>query len=422
MKIAILGYGTVGQGIVKILRDRKKRLEDPKTALVEPIEVGKVLVRDLHKNRGVAVEEALLTTAVSDILDDPSIDLVVEVTSDKEKSAANMLEAIRRGKHVVTANKAAVAMQYQELVRTAKANGVQFRYEASVGGGIPVLGAIEKLLPFNDILWIQGIVNGSTNYILTHLSNGEALEPVMTQAAQIGILEADPTDDVEAFDARRKIAILTDMATGAMVDEGAIPKIGIERLTDEDIAHMRGLDRKVKLVAKYERVDREGAFYARVLPTALESGVIRETDGVANIVCLQGSAVGELHFYGPGGGMEATANAILTDIYDVIYARSSETDDGEEKRVDETEVESAEYLSENTAFAEEGHYYLRGPMDTVLPYAEVVLGLTTEEAAVVSHRLSLSKCLELYEEGVVACFVENWKPGSCYVQPDRQTV
>lgn len=426
MKIGILGYGTVGQGVVKILRDRKENV----AKLADPIEVKRICVRSLDKKREIAVDREWLTADASAVIEDEDIDLVVEVTSDKENSAQHMLQAMRNGKHVVTANKAAVAAHYAELVETAKVNDVQFRYEASVCGGIPVLSALEKLLPFNEIVSMRGIVNGSTNYVLSALSSEKPKGQIMREASAIGILEADPTDDIEGFDARRKLAILADLATGQMVDETELPKIGIERIDGEDVAHMARYGRKIKLIATYRKEIAADAFYANVLPTALPDGAMFATDGVANILCVEGSHVGKLHFYGPGGGMDATANAILTDIYDVSgmgltrgvspEARMAEAAAAGEKltgiRYEGIYAGSRKLLTNNTAFSSESQYYLRGQRDLVLEHAAFVLAMDDAHAAAIGKSMTLTQALALYEKGLTVVALDDWDPNAQNVQ------
>ncbi|MDY3052487.1 MAG: homoserine dehydrogenase [Ndongobacter sp.] len=322
MKAAILGYGTVGQGIVKILREEGARLEQ---ALSTTVDIAAILVRDPKKPRTVACPPALLTTDVERILGDPQIQVIFEATSDHRAAVGYIARALRAGKHVITASKAAMASDFARLQRLARENGVHLRFEAAVAGVIPLIASLSRELAFNEVDRIRGIMNGSTNYVLTGLFDGRPREQVMREARAIGILEENPTDDVAGYDARRKLAILGDMILGQMVGETAIPCIGIEAIDEVDVRLLQRRGYCVKLVAELRRGTKNGlpdrAFCASVFPTALKTDALRNCGGVQNQVLFHSSHGGEIALSGAGGSMEPTADAMLADLCAVLRAR-----------------------------------------------------------------------------------------------------
>lgn len=313
MDIALLGFGTVGQGIYQLL-DRNRAAYERQ--LGQAIRIKKILVRDLGKKRDPLCDGLPLTDSFEEILRDDSIAAVFEVTSDGERGLAYNRLLLERGKQVISANKAAIASGFFQLQEAARLTGSHFRFEAAVAGGIPLIDPLSKIRQLNVISRASGILNATTNYILTELSKGRPEEEVRVEARTLGVLEEDPTDDLEGYDARRKIAILAAMILGRTMDEKAIPTVGISRLSGEDFAWAREGGRKLKLIAS---LIQEGPSYAlSVLPTALgRDNSLAWTDGLLNQLQLEGDVVGHLAFSGLGGGMYPTAHALWSDFFDV---------------------------------------------------------------------------------------------------------
>ncbi len=313
--IGLLGFGTVGQGVYRILKEREKELE---ALLQEPMEIRKILVRDVHKKRDTEVPKSLLTEDPSEILSDESIGILVEVTGDLSLSYDLTLEAFQRGMHVVTANKAMVSRHFEEISKKAEECSVSFLYEASVAGGVPILKALKDQTRIGQVNRIEGILNGTCNYILTQmveesLTYGEALK----KAQEMGYAEADPKEDVEGTDTRRKLRILSTLSFGGAVAEQDILCQGISAITDLDISLLRSLGREVKLLGRAE--EKEGDVSAWVFPTAVEkTSAFYGVKGADNRVQISSRYGGVLGFQGPGAGMYPTANSVLLDVLDCV--------------------------------------------------------------------------------------------------------
>lgn len=320
INIGLLGLGTVGQGVVNILSQKKVELE---SVLDDEIEIKKILVEDLGKKRDIEIDKEKLTLDPLEITEDESIDIVVEVTGDLELSYKLIKRAIENGKHVITANKAVVSAYFEELSYLAEKHKVYFLYEASVGGGIPVLKPLKDQIQFNTINKVQGILNGTCNFILTKMSD-EALDYglALKEAQELGYAEADPAADVEGLDTMRKLRILSSLALGGSITEDDIVYTGIDKITAFDIALLAKKNRRVKLIG--EAIKKEGTYSAIVWPKALgQSSPLKNVDGPLNSVLIEGDLSETLNFYGPGAGMYPTANAIWTDIIDCILKNGS---------------------------------------------------------------------------------------------------
>ncbi len=315
VNIGLLGYGTVGQGVVKILREKGEELKEK---LGAELVVKKVLVRDLEKEREVALDKELLTASPQEVVQDDEIDLVVEVTGDVGLSYELMKQCFAAKKHVVTANKAVVSAYFEELSELAAQNGVYFLYEASVAGGIPVLKPLKDAILLNDVSRVRGILNGTCNFILTKMTaEGADYQEVLKEAQALGYAEADPSSDVEGIDTMRKLRILATLAFGARVEESDILCMGIDKLTAYDIETLREKNYVVKLVGDAREV--EGGYQAVVQPVAVHGGsYFAGVNQAMNSVALSCDMVGDLKFYGAGAGMLPTANAVLTDCIDVV--------------------------------------------------------------------------------------------------------
>lgn len=313
IKVGMLGLGTVGRGIYKILRDNAANIERKVGA---PIRVAKILVRDVNKDRGLELPPDLLTSSVGDILDHPGLDIVIEVMGGTDHALELVKESLARGKSVVTANKDMIAMHGKELFDLAAANNADLLFEGSVGGGIPVIRPLKQCLAANRIQELIGIINGTTNYMLTRMSNeGMEFNDVLAEAQALGYAEADPTADIEGYDAARKLAILASIAFNTRITFNQVNVEGITRVSAEDIAYAKELKYAIKLLAIAKQTP-EGA-EVRVHPTLIPlSHPLAAVNDVFNAIYVRGDAVGEVMFYGRGAGEMPTASAVTADVMD----------------------------------------------------------------------------------------------------------
>lgn len=308
--IGLLGLGTVGAGVARALASKRAALAH---RVGRPMEVRCVLVRDPGKPRAVE-HPPPLTTDIGAILDDPFVDVVVEVLGGEEPARAYILAAIERGKSVVTANKEVMAKHGPAILQAAAARGVAVAYEASVGGGIPLIGPFQLDLAANEIRHLVGIVNGTTNYILTRMAqSGAAFAEALAEAQSLGYAEPDPTNDVEGIDAAYKLAILASLAFGAPVSPDQIHREGITRLSPRDFLYAAEMGYTIKLLAIARLIDE--TIEVRVHPTLLHrEAMLASVDGVFNAVQVEGDLVGTALFYGRGAGSEPTASAVVADL------------------------------------------------------------------------------------------------------------
>jgi homoserine dehydrogenase len=314
INVGIIGFGTVGTGTARILLENAELI---KRRLGAPVVLKKISDLDIKKDRGLKLPGVQLTTNVQDVLADPDIDVVVELIGGYKPAKEFLLEAIKNKKHVVTANKALLAVHGEELYAAAEKAGVTIGYEASVAGGIPILAAIRTGLAANNIKSIYGIVNGTCNYILTLMTNeGRKFEEVLKEAQAKGYAEADPTFDIEGIDSAHKLAVLTMLTYGTPVKFDDIYTEGISKITPLDIDFARELGYKIKLLAITKMVN--GEVEARVHPTMLPGEFpIATVDGVYNALSVVGDAVGSTLFYGRGAGDMPTGSAVVSDIIDI---------------------------------------------------------------------------------------------------------
>lgn len=315
IKVGLLGLGTVGTGVVRIVDAHQ---EDLKRQTGTAIVIEKVLVQDLAKSRSVAVDRSKLTNDPADIIGNPDIDVVVEVMGGIEPTKGYILEAISRGKHIVTANKDLMAVHGPEIMAKAAEKGCDVFYEASVAGGIPIIRTLIEGFSSDRITKIMGIVNGTTNYILTKMSKeGAAYGDVLKEAQQLGYAEADPTSDVEGLDAARKMTILATLGFRTDVSLSDVTVRGITGVSREDIAYGKRLGYEMKLLGIAERLDDQ--ISVSVQPTMVKlSHPLASVNGVFNAVYVYGEAVGETMFYGPGAGELPTATSIVADLVAVV--------------------------------------------------------------------------------------------------------
>jgi homoserine dehydrogenase len=315
VKIALLGLGNVGRGVWMILNSNKEEIM--KRCGYE-VEVAKVLVRDKNKPRGVEIPNELVTTDFNEILEDDSIKIVVEVMGGIEPAREYMIKCMNNKKHIVTANKMLLATGGDELFEKADEKGIMFNYEASVAGGIPIIKGIDESLTANKIETLYGIVNGTTNYILSKMELEDAdFDDVLKEAQEKGYAEADPTSDIEAYDAQYKLAILASLAFGSKIDVKNIYREGITKIGAVDMKYAKEFKMAIKLLAIAKEVN--GKVELRVHPTMIpKKHPLANVYDSYNAVFIRGNAVGDLMFYGKGAGDLPTGSAIVSDIVSIV--------------------------------------------------------------------------------------------------------
>ena len=318
--VGLLGLGTVGAGVAAILIEPQGR-----HPLVAELQLRRVAVRDPARARPLALDPALLCSDPAAVVDDPAVEIVVEVMGGLEPARSLILRAIAAGKSVVTANKAVIARHGEEIAAAAAAQGVYVLIEAAVGGGIPIIEPLKQSLGGNRIQRVSGIINGTTNYILSRMADeGAAYGDVLADAQRLGYAEADPAADVEGHDAADKIAILTGLAYGGSVAREAIATEGIDRLQARDIAYAARLGYVVKLLAVAQRQGEDDPLPldVRVHPTLLpKDHPLAGVHGVNNAILVEADPVGRVMFYGPGAGAGPTASAVVADILNIAGIR-----------------------------------------------------------------------------------------------------
>jgi homoserine dehydrogenase len=311
IKVGLIGFGNIGAGVVKLLQENAD-------VITGKVGTGIVLKRiadlDITSDRGVAVDPAIMTTDVNAIFDDPEISVVIELIGGYEPAKSFVLKAIEKGKHIVTANKALLALHGEEIYAAAARKGVEVQFEASVGGGIPVLTAIKGNLAANRLSGVFGIMNGTCNYILTRMTQeGADFSVVLEDAMRLGYAEPDPTFDVEGVDTAHKLAVLVSLCFGTRIDFNSIYTEGITRISGLDVKFAREFGYRIKLLAIGKCSD--GKVEARVHPTMIPlHNPLADVNGVFNAIRLTGDFVGPVMFYGRGAGQNPTASAIVGDL------------------------------------------------------------------------------------------------------------
>ena len=311
--IGLLGVGVVGAGVARTILQKGERLLHASGGCIE---LRNVLVRDLHKSRGIDLLPDLLTTNPQDVLENPEIDIVVEVLGGLEPAKDYIFQAVANGKHVVTANKDVMAKYGPEILEAANSNGVRVLFEATVAGGTPIIAPLQRDLLANEVIAVNGIINGTTNYILTRMArDGIDFMDALTEAQELGYAEPDPTNDVEGIDAAYKLAILASIAFQTPVFDSDVYREGISKLTSRDFVYASELGYTIKLIGVARR-DAEG-IQARVHPAFISSDVmIAKVDGVLNAIEIETDLAGRVLFHGQGAGAMPTTSAILADVID----------------------------------------------------------------------------------------------------------
>lgn len=314
ISLGLIGFGTIGTGVIKLLQDNAELI---KGRLGARLLIRKVSDLDLHTPRLVALEPSLLTTDAKSVINDPAIDIVIELMGGYEPARSFILAALQNKKHVVTANKALLATHGNEIFSVAEQQGVNIGYEASVGGTIPIIKTLKESLVANHISSIIGIVNGTANFVLTKMTDeGKPFDAVLSEAQSLGFAEANPTYDIEGIDAAHKLAIILSLAYGKKVDLGEIYREGISHITRQDIEFARELGYRIKLLA----IAREngGLVEARLHPTMIPFDHLLANVGANfNAFHIVGDASGPIFLYGQGAGMLPTASAVVSDIVDI---------------------------------------------------------------------------------------------------------
>lgn len=359
-KIGLLGLGTVGTGTVKILQDPAQR-----HPLLQELELSRVGVKSLTKARSLDLPPDLLTTDLMAIVTDPEIDIIIEVIGGLEPARSLILQAIAQGKHVVTANKAAIARFGAEIFTAAEKAGVYVLLEAAVGGGIPVIEPMKQSLCANRIHAVTGIVNGTTNYILTRMqTEGADFAAVLADAQRLGYAEADPTADVDGLDAADKIAILASLAFGGRIKLPEVYCEGIRSVSAADIAYAEKLGFVIKLLATAKRspvstLDAPEQLQVRVHPTLVpKTHPLASVSDVYNAILVEGEPIGQVMFFGPGAGAGPTASAVVSDVLNI--AALLKVDRGLARQLDGTP------LLDPLLACSHQHYCTIAPMDDLV--------------------------------------------------------
>lgn len=321
IKVGLLGLGTVGGGTLTVLRRNREEIA---RRAGRDIVVTMAAVRDLEKAQKYADDSIKLTANPFDVVDNPDIDIVVEMIGGLKPAKDLVMMAIENKKHVVTANKALLAIHGSEIFAAAQAKGVMVAFEAAVAGGIPIIKSIREGLAANRIEWIAGIINGTSNFILTEMRDkGADFADVLTEAQRLGYAEADPTFDIEGVDAAHKLTILSAIGFGIPMQFDKAYIEGISKLTRQDIQYAEELGYRIKLLGITKRTDK--GIELRVHPTLIpERRLIANVDGVMNAVLVKGDAVGATMSYGAGAGAEPTASSVVADLVDVTRMATSD--------------------------------------------------------------------------------------------------
>nr|WP_297353316.1 homoserine dehydrogenase [uncultured Caldimonas sp.] len=323
IRIGLLGAGVVASGVANVLHRNQAEI---KRRAGRGIEIARIAARNTEKARAALGAEVEITNDFDALVIDPSIDIVVELIGGTTRAKELVLKAIDAGKHVVTANKALLAVHGTEIFAAASAKGVMVAFEAAVAGGVPIIKALREGLTANRIQWIAGIINGTTNFILSEMrSKGLDFDTVLKEAQRLGYAEADPTFDIEGVDAAHKASIMSAIAFGVPVQFDKAYVEGITKLQAADITYAEQLGYRIKLLGITKR--REQGIELRVHPTLVpEKRLVANVEGAMNAVVVHGDAVGSTLYYGKGAGSEPTASAVVADLVDVTRLHTADPD------------------------------------------------------------------------------------------------
>ncbi|NCN42951.1 MAG: homoserine dehydrogenase [Thiomicrospira sp.] len=326
VRIGLLGFGTVGGGTATILNQTLKTIERRLNGQIT-LKIEQVAVRDLSLSREADVDKLSFTDSAMEVVENPQVDIVVELMGGTTIAKQCIERAIELGKPVVTANKALIAEQGNQLFKLAEQKAVPIAYEAAVAGGIPIIKALREGLSANQIEWVAGIINGTGNYILTEMKKpGADFSEVLKTAQALGYAEADPTFDVEGIDAAHKLTIMASIAFGIPLQFEKVYTEGISQVTAEDIQFAKQLGYEIKHLGIASRSD--NGYSLRVHPTLIpDSVLIAQVNGVMNAVMVSGNHVGSTLYYGPGAGAGPTASAVVADIVDLVRGLHQPPDD-----------------------------------------------------------------------------------------------
>lgn len=321
-RVALIGFGTVGSGVARLLLEHRDRIS---RRAGRPVDLVRIVDKDLSRPRNVKVPAELLSDDLTGAIEDPSIQILIELIGGIEPARTIVLRALQAGKDVVTANKALLAEHGAEVFREARRLGRSISFEASVAGGVPIIAALSQSLVANEIRSIHAILNGTSNYILTRMEQrGIGYREALTEAQQLGYAEADPTLDVSGADAAQKLSILAALAFGVQANWKSIPRQGIDLVELADLRYAGELGYTIKLIASAEVV--QGKLDLRVCPTLVRHRTpLAEVWGAFNAIEVVGDAVGRVFFHGQGAGQMPTASAVVADVIDLVLGRAAIT-------------------------------------------------------------------------------------------------
>lgn len=320
VKVAILGFGTVGEGIFNIIQEKREQF---KAQMGVDMEVAKILVNDASKKRE-GIEQTLLTESIEDILAVPNLDVVFEAIVGEEPAYTYLNAVLEKRVNIVTANKVMFAKFGQTLQEKAKKYGVQVGYEATTAGGVPVIKTMQNIIRVNDVKSVQGILNGTSNYILTQMrTEGLSFEVALKNAQQLGYAESDPYNDVSGQDAFKKLMILSSLAFNEQPNWSDVEVVGISEITLQQVQHAEGNGQRYRHIAEVE-VDQDGKIIAKIGPQLVDAAhPLYSVDGVDNAISLDTNYIGKLTLVGPGAGMYPTASVMIEDYADMLIKKDA---------------------------------------------------------------------------------------------------
>ena len=386
IRIGILGFGTVGQGTWKQLTENASSLESILGVCLEPV---RAAVRDISKTREVEISADQLTTDTQSIVDDPDIDVICELMGGVELARELTLRAFANGKHVVTANKALICEHGQEIFEAAEKANVRYAFEASVAGGIPIIKVLRECLVANEFPLVYGILNGTSNYILTRMEQeGASFDEVLNDARSLGYVEADEALDLDGVDAAHKAVILAYLAHGVWFPIENMPIEGVRRISNEDLQAARDLNCKIKLIAVIRRNFSNNHVSVGVHPALVPMDeIIARTDGVYNGVSITGTAVGTTVLTGRGAGQDPTASSVVGDIVDIVKTITGAAPPPKLLHV------TPDQCSPATAREVTGSFYLRLTVDDRPgQLAQVAEALSDQEVSIATVSQALKEC------------------------------